>query len=390
MRDGVYISNFEQHGILERLRERQSGVLWARLRAIFGRLFANRRLVRYALITLNVLLLVVIGGAVIRGTQKGQPVGQNAVLSSTGRENSAVPLDQVSSADIAANAALAAGLAETPGVINQAQSAQADLITSPADTTAVAKPQAVATALKSRKDIQQYVTQNGDTVSGIAAKFNVTSESIRWSNNLSGNTVNSGVTLQIPPVNGIVYTVQASDTLDSLANKYRANRDQLVAYNDAELSGIQTGEQILIPNGQQPAPVVTRVVASSAVYGLPGAYNGYDYGFCTWYAANRRAALGRPVPTNLGNASSWTVLAAGMGIATGSTPQNGAVAVKHSTPPGHVAIVEQVNDDGSFWISEMNSYGQVSMGDSTPRGGWGVVDWKLVPADGVGTYSYVY
>ncbi|HSW98528.1 MAG TPA: CHAP domain-containing protein [Candidatus Saccharimonadales bacterium] len=358
------------------------------MRAIAGRFFANRRVVRYSIISLNVLLLVAIGGSVIRGTQKGQPVGQNAVLSSTGRENSAVPLDQVSSADIAANAALAAGLAETPGVINQAQSAQADLITSPADTTAVAKPQAVATALKSRKDIRQYVTQSGDTVSGLAAKFNVTSESIRWSNNLSGNTVNAGVTLQVPPVNGIVYTVQAGDTLDSLASKYRANRDQLVAYNDAELSGIQTGEQILIPNGQLPAPVVTRVVASAVYAG--GAYNGYDYGFCTWYVANRRAAAGRPVPSNLGNANTWTVLAASMGIATGSTPQAGAVAVKHSGAPGHVAYVEQVNDDGSFWISEMNSYGQVSMGDSTPRGGWGVIDWKLIPADEAGTYSYVY
>jgi surface antigen len=179
--------------------------------------------------------------------------------------------------------------------------------------------------------------------------------------------------------------VLSGDTVDTLASKYRANKDQIIAYNDAELAGLQVGEQVLIPNGQQPAPtVITRTVA---VY---GAYNGYDYGFCTWYAANRRAALGRPVPGNLGNANTWTVLAASMGIATGSTPQNGAVAVKHSGPPGHVAIVEQVNDDGSFWISEMNSYGQVSMGDPTPRGGWGVVDWKLIPASGVSAYSYIY
>jgi surface antigen len=361
---------------------------FGRLRTFAGRFFANRRFVRYGLISLNVFLLVAIAGFVVNGAQKGQTVGQNAVLSSTGRENSAVPLDQVSSADIAANAALAAGLAETPGVINQAQSAQADLITSPGDTTAVTKPQAVNTALKSRKDIQQYVVQPGDTVASIAAKFSITSDSVQWSNNLSGNTVTAGAKLQIPPVSGIVYTVQANDTLDSLASKYRANRDQLVAYNDAELIGIQTGEQILIPNGQLPAPtVITRVTSAAAIY---GAYNGYDYGFCTWYVANRRAAIGRPVPSNLGNANTWTVLAASMGIATGSTPQVGAVAVKHSGAPGHVAFVEQVNDDGSFWISEMNSYGQVSMGDSSPRGGWGVVDWKLIPASGVSGYSYVY
>ncbi|HEX7963801.1 MAG TPA: CHAP domain-containing protein [Candidatus Saccharimonadales bacterium] len=354
--------------------------------ARLGRVFGNRRFVRYGIIVLNAVLLVAASGFLLNSTKKSQLVAQNSVLSATSRESSAVPLDQLSSADIAANAALAAGLAETAGVISQAQSAQADLIAAPADTTAVTKPQAVNTALKSRKDIQTYVAQGGDSVSSIAAKFNVTSESVRWSNNLSGNTVTAGATLYIPPVNGIVYTVQSGDTIDSLASKYRANHDQIVAFNDAEIAGIQTGEQILIPNGQLPAPtVITRV--SAAVY---GSYNGYDYGFCTWYAANRRAALGRPVPSNLGNANTWAVLSASMGIATGSVPQNGAVAVKHSGPPGHVAIVEQVNDDGSFWISEMNSYGQVSMADSTPRGGWGVVDWKLIPADLAGSYSYVY
>jgi surface antigen len=381
----IRISNSNTHGIIARLGDTRRTASGSLLRAKLAGAVSNRRFVRYGIISLNIALLLGICGFLLTNTKKGQLVAQNSVLSATGRESSAVPLDQLSSADIAANAALAAGLAETPGVINQAQSAQADLITAPADTTAVTKPQSVSTALKSRKDIQTYVAVDGDTVSSIAAKFNVTSESIRWSNNLSGNTVSVGAKLNIPPVNGIVYTVQSGDSVDTLASKYRANKDQIIAYNDAEIAGLQVGEQVLIPNGQQPAPtVITRTVA---VY---GAYNGYDYGFCTWYAANRRAALGRPVPGNLGNANTWAVLSASMGIATGSTPQNGAVAVKHSGPPGHVAIVEQVNEDGSFWISEMNSYGQVSIGDPTPRGGWGVVDWKLIPAGSVGTYSYVY
>jgi surface antigen len=380
----IRISNANTRGILERLTPARRGALVPFISKRIAHFVANRRFVRYGIIVLNIAILAGVSVFLLSNTTKSQLVAQNAVLSATNK-NAAVPLDQLSSADIAANAALAAGLPETPGVINQAQSAQANLIAAPADTTAVTKPQSVSTALKSRKDIQTYVAQDGDTVSSIAAKFNVTSESIRWSNNLSGNTVNAGTKLNIPPVNGIVYTVQANDTVDTLASKYRANKDQIIAYNDAELAGLQVGEQVLIPNGQQPAPVV--IARAVAVY---GPYNGYDYGFCTWYAANRRAQLGRPVPGNLGNANTWAILSASMGIATGSTPEVGAVAVKHSGPPGHVAIVEVVNDDGSFWISEMNSYGQVSIGDSTPRGGWGVVDWKLIPAGLAGTYSYVY
>ena len=386
------ISSTNSQTLLGRLHSARQSKVSPHLRHEAALFFADRRVVRYGLLTLNIALLLGIGGFLLNGTKKGQPIAQNAVLSSSAStETAAAPLDRVSSADIAANASLAASLPETTAVINQADSAQADTAVVSADNTVVAKPQAVNTALKSRKDIHTYIAAAGDTVSSIAAMFNVTSDSIMWSNNLSGNTVSPGAKLNIPPVNGIVYTVQAGDTVDSLASKYRANRDQIIAYNDAELLGIQLGEQVLIPNGQQPAApaVLLQVRATAPIYGSYTS-NGYDYGFCTWYVANRRAQIGRPVPSNLGNANTWAVLAASMGIATGSTPQVGAAAVRHSGAPGHVAFVEQVNDDGSFWISEMNSYGQVSMGDPTPHGGWGVVDWKLVPADLVGTYSYVY
>ncbi len=379
----MIISNVHTHDIAGQLRTVQTRTFWKKLHSLLSRLGHSRRFVRYSLVGLNVLLLVAIGTFAIINTETGQPMSQQAVNGASTLASE--PLDQLSSADIAANASLATRLPETTAVINQADSAKADLAIAPADTTVVAKPQAVATALKSNKDIKKYVSVGDDTVANIASKFSVTSDSIMWSNSLSSSNVKAGTSLWVPPVNGIVYTVQSGDTIDSLASKYKANKDQLIAYNDAEIKGIQVGEQILIPNGQQPAPVIT-YRAIQAVYG----YNGYDYGFCTWYVANRRAQIGRPVPANLGNANTWAVVAASIGMATGSAPQVGAAAVKHSGAPGHVGIVESVNADGSFWMSEMNSYGQVSMTDSTPRGGWGVIDWKFVSADLAGTYSYVY
>jgi surface antigen len=297
--------------------------------------------------------LLAIGGFVVNSTKKGQNVAQNAVFSTSGNENAAAPLDQVSSADIAANASLAAGLTETTAVINQADSARADLSVAPGDTTAVTKPQAVNTALKSRKDIQSYVVQDGDTVASIAAKFSVTSESIQWSNGLSGNTVNVGSKLNIPPVNGIVYTVQSGDNVDSLANKYRANKDQIVAYNDAELTGIATGEQILIPNGQQPAPVsVSYGYGSGFAFGSTPIYgfNGYIPGWCTWYVASRVA-----VPSNWGNANTWDSGARASGWTVSSTPVVGAIGQTDRGSQGHVGVVDEVSDDGTMIkYSDMN------------------------------------
>jgi surface antigen len=283
-------------------------------------------------------------------------------------------------------------LPEVLAVVNQADSVGAELAVPPAQTTIIAKPQAVSTDLKSARDISSYVVQPGDTVASIAAKFNVTSESIMWSNNLSSATVSAGAKLVIPPVNGVVYTVKTGDTPDTIAQKYRASKEQIIAYNDAELSGLHVGQQIIIPNGQQPAPVTARGAYSygasgfSAVYG----YNGYDFGFCTWYVANKRAAAGRTLPSNLGNASTWDDRANAGGLPVNKTPAVGAAVVTSQRGAGHVAYVERVNADGSIWVSEMNSRGQRGIDDPTPAGGWNRIDFKLIPASAAASYNYIH
>ncbi len=347
---------------------------------------------RYALLFGNVVLLASIMVFVFRGSHT--PVMPGTLANAVGQSSTASgdPLDQLSSADIAVNVARMTSLPEAGEVVNQAISVNTEIALASSNNTVVTKPQEVLTALRSRQDIQAYAAQPGDTVESIAAKFNVTSDSIRWSNGITGDTVAAGTKLTIPPVTGIVYAVKAGDTPASLAQKFKADQSQIIAYNDAEISGLQVGEQIIIPNGQQAA-----VRTSSTSYGLgylggvPSyGSNGYDYGFCTWYAANRRAQLGEPVPANLGDAYTWAYRAASFGIPTGSAPKAGAVAVEHSAAPGHVAIVEVVNADGSFWISEMNSYGQVSMTNSAGAGGFGRVDFKLFSAADASRYTYIY
>jgi surface antigen len=226
----------------------------------------------------------------------------------------------------------------------------------------------------------------------LASKFGVTSDSIRWSNGLSSEKIPAGKQLVIPPVSGVVYTVKSGDTVDSLAQKYSSSKDQILADNDAEVSGLKVGQRILIRGGIQPVARTASVYVNtsfsfgggSATYG----YNGYDYGYCTWYVANKRLAAGSPMPTNLGNASTWAVRAAAYGLATGRRPQVGAAIVTSTSGAGHVAYVERVNDDGTIWVSEMNSHGQVSIDNPAPAGGWGRVDFKLITNPT--SYSYVY
>jgi surface antigen len=340
-------------------------LLSSRLQKSLKRKSSRKRLIRYSLISGNILVLAVVATFVIGGSHNDHT---NAVSALASDKAASSPVDGLTSYDIAANVAHMTSLPETKAIDNQAQSAKVAVAVSTSDTNVIAKPQIVAMALKSRSDIRSYTVAAGDTVAAIAQKFGVTSDSIKWSNNLSSDTVALGTKLTIPPVNGIVYTVAAGDTVQSLATKYKANVDQIVAYNDAEINGIKAGEQVIIPNGQIQAAAPTRstgtggiLTASSftAQYGS----NGYDFGYCTYYAAARSGA-----PSNWGNANTWAYYAALSGWTVSSSPRVGAIAQTGAGYLGHVAIVEAVSADGT----------QMKYSDMNGISGWGRVgysDW---------------
>jgi surface antigen/uncharacterized protein (DUF433 family) len=240
----------------------------------------------------------------------------------------------------------------------------------------------VSTEIKSKEDIVVHKVEEGETIDSIAAKYGVTSDSIKWSNTSAGANLVAGVELNIPPVDGVVYTVRAGEDAEALATRFRTDKEKIIAFNDAEITGLVEGDTIVIPDGSV-APPVRRSFSFAgtasnfrAVYGVG---NGYDYGWCTWHAANRRAQTGRPIPTNLGNAITWYSRAAGSGMSVGSTPAAGAVLWHGNLGGlGHVAYVEKINDDGSLLVSDMNY----------PI--WGSVTYRTVTPAEFGNYKFIY
>lgn len=361
----------------------------------------RKRIIRYSLLATNIALLGVVTYFVTSSSAKSGLTHQNSVADALTSNISEIsgPLDQVSSADIAVHIARTTGLPEANSVVNHADSVSANETIVPADISVLAKPQIISGSLASRKDIRTYTVVAGDTVASLATKFSISSDSIRHSNTLgTSNNLVVGRQLVLPPngTNGIVYTVKVGDTPESLAQKFSANKDAIISFNDAEVSGLKPGEQILIPDGVvQVAPVVASYsyYAGFAWGGSSPIYNsnGYDYGWCTWHVANRRSQIGNPIPSNLGNASSWRYLAARAGMLVDGNPTSGSVAYyKNIGGLGHVGFVEQVNDDGSIWISDMNYYGVSQIGGSTPAGGWGRVSYHLVTPDQLGSYLFIH
>lgn len=333
---------------------------------------SKKRVVRYGLLTANIAILGVVVAFVTSGPSESSPMAQNSIVGAGSASDAKIadPLDQLSSADIAVHVARMANLDETVSVVNHADSVNAQLAIAPVDESVAPKPQIVSTDLKSKQDIQSYIVNEGDTVTSVAQEFGVTSDSLRWSNGMTGEQLNAGEEILIPPVSGIVYKVKSGDTVDSISERYSADKQKLIEMNDAEISGLIEGDNIIIPDGVQP---VSRPSFTSTFYGqrplVYGAYNGYDYGWCTWHVANRRAQIGRPLPSNLGNAITWYALAQRGGLPVGNVPQAGAV-VWHANLGGlgHVAFVESENPDGSIVVSDMNYpyWGRVTTRTVTP------------------------
>ncbi len=309
---------------------------------------------------------------IVAGSSLNQ-LGVASLQARTGGYGSA--LDQISTTTLAAEIAQKANFMAATDAVKQADTLSSQVALPTASDTVLAKREVVETAGSERRTIRNYSAAPGDTVSGIAAKFGVTTDTIKWANHLSDvDTLAPGTELTILPITGLLYRVQSGDTASSIADKFQANAAQIISFNNAEIKGLQVGQRIVVPDGVQadaaPAPASTYSNSPApALTAYYGAGNGYDFGYCTWYVASRRS-----VPSNWGNAANWYYNAQFSGFKVGDTPRAGAIAWTGAGYAGHVAYVESVHG-GMVTVSEMN------------YGGWDQVTYRTVPSS---YFRYIY
>ncbi|KKW02606.1 MAG: CHAP domain containing protein [Candidatus Saccharibacteria bacterium GW2011_GWC2_48_9] len=214
---------------------------------------------------------------------------------------------------------------------------------------------------------------------------------------MESDSVENGRDIIVPPVDGVVYTVEEGDTIASIAEEYKALPERIISFNDLEVEGVKNSMQIVIPGGVQPSapapePVpsynnyasnnqTTGTFNSTANLALANASagNAYAPGNCTWYAFERRSQLGRPIGSFWGNASTWSMNARAAGFTVNNTPAPGAILQNGGgyAGYGHVAIVETINGD-SFTVSEMN------------YAGFNVISSRTIPMSQAGNYSFIH
>ena len=237
-------------------------------------------------------------------------------------------------------------------------------------SAAIMKPAISTTAATPRKrtEIIEYAVQEGDTISGIAQEFGISSNTVLWENGLSKySLIRPGQTLQILPVSGLTHTVKRGENLSAIAEKYQAEADEVINENKlADASDIKSGQNLIIPNGIKPTPVqssyaysssqtlLSRIIseppAGAIVDPKAGTGHRFPWGQCTWYVSQKRYVPWR------GHAKQWITNARAMGYKIGTEPVPGSIIVTKESWWGHVSYVEKVTAD-TVTFSEMNHKG---------------------------------
>lgn len=248
--------------------------------------------------------------------------------------------------------------------------------------------------------VTMYTVKDGDTVSGIAQAHSITVNTILWANDLDNvNAIKPGDQIFILPVAGLKHIVKNGENIDVIAQKYQADKERIIAFNELPANGeLKENQEIVIPDGkkevQKPDSSNSSTIANTArrqyatstgegaatdissgwkkLEGKAGSGHRFPYGYCTWYIAQKRY-----VPWG-GNAGTWLYNAKALGYKTGKTPTVGSIVVTtDSAYYGHVALVENVSG-GSITVSEMNYKG------------WGKVNKRVIPINSRSIKGYVY
>ena len=165
-------------------------------------------------------------------------------------------------------------------------------------------------SVKPRDSIINYTVEKGDTLSTIAEKFGISTETIRWANDLSGDNIAIGDVLRILPVTGIAYKVQKGDSVYSIAKKLNTEAQKIVdfPFNDfanPETFSLVEGQILIVPDGIKPEEQATfrpqtyivQGPASVSGAGFTWPLNGSISQFASWYhmAIDITASYGAPI-----------------------------------------------------------------------------------------------
>lgn len=124
-----------------------------------------------------------------------------------------------------------------------------------------------------------YVVKSGDTLWGIARKFNISVNELKTANNLSSNTLSIGQYLTIPTKqeessSNDYYIVKSGDTLWSIARNNNISVDELKRINNLTSNTLSIGQRLLLKDNDNSFATNTyTVVSGDSLYKIANKFN---------------------------------------------------------------------------------------------------------------------
>ena len=121
---------------------------------------------------------------------------------------------------------------------------------------------------------QTYTVKAGDSISTISRKFGLSNISTLIAVNDISNvrTLRSGQKLRIPSTDGLVYKVQAGDSLNSLSVKYHVSVEEILDANDLSSESLSKGMNLFIPGAKMDAASLKKAMGELFVYPITAAW----------------------------------------------------------------------------------------------------------------------
>lgn len=113
-----------------------------------------------------------------------------------------------------------------------------------------------------------YKVKSGDTISSIAKNFGLGNISTLIAVNGINNvrTLRAGQTLRIPNQDGITYSVQKGDSLNSLSVKFSVSVEEILDANDLSSRTLSIGQELFIPGARMDSVSLRRAMGELFMY----------------------------------------------------------------------------------------------------------------------------
>ena len=123
---------------------------------------------------------------------------------------------------------------------------------------------------KNNTSSNEYVVKKGDTLYGIANKYNVSVDNLKSYNNLSTDSLSIGQIIKIPDnkVNSNEYVVKSGDSLYSISRKYGVSVDELMSVNNLKSTVLSVGQVLKIPNSGEVTNVIYTVKKGDSLWSI--------------------------------------------------------------------------------------------------------------------------